>query len=114
MNLWKWPLSGVIGSSVQPGEFRFGRLKLQASRCLALLEALFESPQVYVMVCHVVMKSPIAGIVRDTQSIDVNDFVQLTSRLVDMFSPFFRTNLARSGESDRVRPRATHPRKQIL
>ena len=61
------------------GRFSVG---LQPNRLLALLEPLFELPQVHVHCAQVVMKYPLAGIVPATQSIGVNRLVHLARRRV--------------------------------
>src|SRR5271163_979941 len=63
--------------SVQLAPVRRFNVRLKPSRFLALLESLFELPQVYVLDTQIVSESPKAGIVLDTQAKCFNRFVRL-------------------------------------
>src|SRR5271156_4576176 len=69
------PIQAHVGVQLAP--VRRFNVRLKPSCFLALLEALFELPQVYVLDTQVVTESPKAGIVLDTQPICVNRFVRL-------------------------------------
>src|SRR5260370_4598065 len=65
---------------VQYAPIRRFSIRLQPKRCVALLEPLFELPQVVVHYAQIVREYPLTGIVPATQALGANRFVQFTRR----------------------------------